>query len=271
MEKANPDVILVGEVWDTASVVAPYLDGGLQSAFNFDLSDKILASVTSERDAGLVTDLERTRNYFSTMSNDFIDSTFITNHDINRVMSEVNSNMNHAKMAAALLLTLPGNPYIYYGEEIGMEGKKPDEDIRLPMRWYEDPNGTGQTTWRKDRYHGGETGIGISVEAQLSEADSLINHYKELIHARRASEALIAGEIKSTVINERGILTFERVTDHSEKLVIHNLTSEIKEIDLEGDLSNYKEYYFYLGHIEEIELKNSTLKIPAYTTVILQK
>ena len=38
-------------------------------------------------------------------------------------------------MAAALLLTGPGVPFIYYGEEIGMTGAKPDERIRTPMRW----------------------------------------------------------------------------------------------------------------------------------------
>ncbi|OIJ22275.1 alpha-amylase [Anaerobacillus alkalidiazotrophicus] len=269
MEEVNPEVILVGEIWDTATVVAPYLDGGLQSAFNFDLSDKILASVRSEADAGLVTELERTRNYFNKMSEDFIDSTFITNHDMNRVMSELNNNMNHAKMAAALLLTLPGNPYIYYGEEIGMLGKKPDEDIRLPMRWYEDPKGVGQTTWRIDRYHSSENGI--DVETQMQDENSLLNYYKELIYARRSSEALIAGEIKSTRISERGILSFKRATDNEEKLVVHNLTSEIKVIDLEGDLSKYQKYFFYIGNIEEIELNSNVLKIPAYTTVILQK
>ena len=39
------------------------------------------------------------------------------------------------KVAADLLLTQPGVPFIYYGEEIGMSGVKPDERIRTPMQW----------------------------------------------------------------------------------------------------------------------------------------
>ncbi|MCD8509783.1 MAG: alpha-amylase [Bacillus sp. (in: Bacteria)] len=268
MEAANPDVMLVGEVWDTAAVVAPYLDGGLHSAFNFDLAEDIMSSVISNRDTSLVANLERIRNYYNEFAGDFIDSTFITNHDMNRVMSEVRGDMNRTKMAASLLLTLPGNPYIYYGEEIGMKGAKPDEDIRLPMRWYEEHENTGQTTWRTDRYH--EDGDGVNVEAQIEDETSLLNHYRELIYARRASEVLIEGEIISVPMRERGILLFERKTDTNSKLVVHNLSNEVKEITLEGDLQPYNEYYFYIGEIEEIQLKNNILTIPPYTTIVLK-
>src|SRR5690606_40779386 len=73
--KINPEVILVGEVWDSAAIVAPYLDEGLTSAFNFDLSTKILESVKQENDNGIVTTLIRTREYFHKISNGkFIDS-----------------------------------------------------------------------------------------------------------------------------------------------------------------------------------------------------
>ncbi len=65
-------------------------------------------------------------------------ATFLTNHDQNRVMSQLGGDVNKAKLAAFLLLTSPGTPFIYYGEEIGMQGKKPDENIRLPMQWTSD-------------------------------------------------------------------------------------------------------------------------------------
>ncbi len=126
--------MLVGEVWDNATVVAPYLDGGLTSAFNFDLAEKILESVQAEKDVGIVSSLVRTREFFREISaGEYIDSTFITNHDMPRVMTEVKGNQDQAKMAASLLLTLPGNPFIYYGEETGLEGSKPDEEIREPF------------------------------------------------------------------------------------------------------------------------------------------
>ncbi|MEI2689565.1 MAG: alpha-amylase family glycosyl hydrolase [Anaerolineae bacterium] len=52
-------------------------------------------------------------------------------------------------LAATTLLTLPGVPFIYYGEEIGMTGNKPDERIRTPMQWADEANGgfTSGTPW----------------------------------------------------------------------------------------------------------------------------
>ena len=55
-------------------------------------------------------------------------SNFITNHDMPRVMNQLGENKEgKAKVAAGILLTAPGIPFIYYGEEIGMSGTKPDE------------------------------------------------------------------------------------------------------------------------------------------------
>ena len=62
-------------------------------------------------------------------------ATFLTNHDMNRVMSQLSVDTNKAKLAASVLLTVPGVPFVYYGEEIGMTGVKPDEFNRTPMQW----------------------------------------------------------------------------------------------------------------------------------------
>ena len=52
-----------------------------------------------------------------------------------RLAIQVGGDLTRQKEAAALLLLGPGTPFIYYGEEIGMSGDKPDEQIRTPMRW----------------------------------------------------------------------------------------------------------------------------------------
>ena len=202
MEKVKQDVILVGEVWDTATVVAPYLNNGLTSAFNFDLSEKILETVKSGRDAGIVSSLSRTREYFQKVSdNQYIDSTFITNHDMPRVMSELKGNIDQAKMAAALLLTLPGNPYIYYGEETGLLGPKPDEEIREPFIWKNSQDAPEQTKWEPIKHN--RDFDQKSLEAQMNNEDSMFNHYKQLIHVRRSNKILIEGEIESSTKRTR--------------------------------------------------------------------
>lgn len=122
METVKPGSFLVGEVWDSASVVGQYM-GALDSGFNFDLSTKLISALQSERDTGIVSSLEKVRTYYQQIAPDYQDSIFLTNHDMDRIMSELNGNVDHAKMGASLMLTLPGNPFLYYGEEIGLEGR----------------------------------------------------------------------------------------------------------------------------------------------------
>lgn len=62
---------------------------------------------------------------FSAENPAFIDATMLSNHDQVRIGSIADGNSEKLKMAANLLFTLPGNPYLYYGEEIGMKGKSP--------------------------------------------------------------------------------------------------------------------------------------------------
>ena len=50
-------------------------------------------------------------------------------------MTELNGDARRARLAATLLLTMPGIPFVYYGEEIGMTGAKPDPRLRTPMHW----------------------------------------------------------------------------------------------------------------------------------------
>jgi alpha-amylase len=64
-------------------------------------------------------------------------------------MSSLNGNADKARMAASILLTLPGSPYLYYGEEIGMLGKKPDQGIREPFLWDTKEKDKSRTTWEK--------------------------------------------------------------------------------------------------------------------------
>jgi glycosidase len=61
--------------------------------------------------------------------------TFLTNHDQDRVYTQLGNDTSKMKLAAAQYLTLPGVPFIYYGEEVGMIGSGADENKRKPMQW----------------------------------------------------------------------------------------------------------------------------------------
>ncbi|MBK8291612.1 MAG: hypothetical protein IPK96_12450, partial [Flammeovirgaceae bacterium] len=85
--------------------------------------------------SGLIRKYKEINDFYTSSTKDYIDATFLKNHDQNRIMSELGNDLSKAKVAAGILLTLPGTPYIYYGEEIGMQGLKPDEYIREPFIW----------------------------------------------------------------------------------------------------------------------------------------
>jgi len=219
MKETNPNTYLVGEVWEQPEVVAPYYQS-LDSLFNFDLADKIVNSVKSGTDLGVATAASSTDELFKTYNPNKIDGTFLTNHDQNRVMSELNGEVNKAKTAASILLTLPGNPFIYYGEEIGMTGQKPDELIREPFRWYEG-EGEGQKSWETPVYNVGHNGV--SVEAQDNQKNSLLNHYREMIRVRQQHDELVKGNLESIQVDNSQVIAYSRSYEGKSIQVYHNI------------------------------------------------
>ncbi|MCA0756809.1 alpha-glucosidase C-terminal domain-containing protein [Paenibacillus sp. N4] len=272
LNETNPDAYLIGEVWDSLAVIAPYFDRAFDSAFHFDLADRLISSARSEQDADLAFSLGRAYGVYGKASGGtFVDAPFLSNHDQNRVMTALDGNIEHAKMAAALLLTLPGTPYLYYGEEIGMKGAKPDEYIREPMNWYSDPaGGEGQTSWESSRYNA-EAGA-VSVEAQLEDGESLLSHYRELIKWRNEEPALRDGtiaEFKLQAANPK-LSAYVRVTENDRVLVVHNLsgepqTAELPTSDVYGAFTE-----LIRSTVKDAALEEGRLTLPAYSSVILK-
>jgi glycosidase len=217
----NPAAMTVGEVWTTNDAVATYLQGDeFDLAFNFDLASALVKSAnTGDADAARLS-LALSLKLLPVHAT----ATFLTNHDIDRVMSQLGDDVNKAKRAAAMLLTLPGTPFLYYGEEIGMVGKKPDEDIRRPMQWDRGENGgfTTGTPWRALN----DDAAVKNVEAQLADPNSLLAHYRTLIALRQSQPALRNGETFKMKSANRAVLPYLRATDEQILLVVNNLRDE---------------------------------------------
>ncbi len=232
----EPEAITVGEVWSPTSKVVEYVGDQVDVAFEFDTAEAMLNSANYE-DRNLVLRAHRLiadrypLNQFAT---------FLTNHDQNRVMSQLAEDADHAKTAASLLLTGPGVPFIYYGEEIGQVGKKPDENIRTPMQWTGGENAgftSGLRSWQAPQSNYPD----VNVDVQSDDVDSLLNHYRGLIRARSEHEALRSGDWREVQVKDRSIYAFLRDSDQETLLVLINLGSEpVSEYDLsleEGPLS----------------------------------
>lgn len=257
-----PDVYLVGEVWDTANVAAPYYES-LDSLFNFNLAEKIIAAVKDGRHQDVAKTLERNYAAFSPYSSTFIDAVFLTNHDQTRVMNSLGQDIEKSKLAASILLTLPGNPFIYYGEELGMRGKKPDENIREPMQWFSNPGTPGQTSWQPLRDNA--DGVTPPAEEQQNDPDSLLSHYRSMIAARKSLHALVYGGIQAYETGDRGVMAYIRTHDNGDALVVHNLKEEPVEVALAGW---GKLFYRTDG---AARYRNGALTLPAGSTGILTK
>jgi glycosidase len=124
-----------------------------------------------------------------------------------------------------VLLTSPGVPFVYYGEEIGMTGTKPDEDIRRPMQWTSDSFTVGFTTavpWHTVAADYQER----SVALQTDDPHSLLNHYRQLIHLRQEQEALRTGNWTLVDARPGRVYAFLRYSEAQTVLVIINMSDK---------------------------------------------
>jgi glycosidase len=153
-----------------------------------------------------------------------------------------NDKEDKAKAAAGILLTAPGIPFIYYGEEIGMSGTKPDELIRTPMQWTgaEGAGFTEGTPWEEVN----SDFTTINVAAQTDDSTSLLEHYRRLIQLRNAHPALRIGKTYIAESKSNKLLAYLRANEEETLLVVINISDKpVKDYQLElgrGPLSgNY--------------------------------
>jgi len=264
-------------VWSDAKQVAPYLEG-LPSLFNFDLGYAIADVAKAGRDSiGLVQRYKDIRDYYKSITTDYLDATFIKNHDQTRLLSELDGDMNKARMAAALLLTLPGTPYLYYGEEIGMLGDKlstyedqfgPDAYVREPYVWDVAKKDKMQTFWELARYSTDRTVVPYRV--QKKDPGSLLNFYRKLIHLRNEQPALTYGDIEHSGMHIEEVVSFKRKYQNEELLVLHNVSDVEVTVELKDHNARYKHISFDTAG-GKVAVERGRLMLPAFTTVILKQ
>ncbi|HHL53323.1 MAG TPA: alpha-amylase [Flammeovirgaceae bacterium] len=259
MREVKPDVYLVGEVWGDARLVAPYLQG-LPSMFNFDFYHNINRIVKNEREDSLIASLIKARQYFAAVQPRYLDAVFVNNHDQNRLISNVNGHSGKARLAAAILLTLPDIPYVYYGDEIGMLGKKPDPQIREPFIWDYDQRAAEQTTWIKAVNSTDSTVVPLA--AQINDPASTYAFYKYWIAQRNRDERLRTGKLRDVPVAD-GLLAYQR----GDLLIVHNLTGLERSLELRNFTAGAIKYAFAKGVNLDSE---GNLRLPPYTSVVLQ-
>lgn len=213
----DPNALTVGEAWTVTEQVVDYTGDEVDIAFQFFLAEDIINSSGAGLASIYVETYQEVYDYFP--ANQY--ATFIANHDQNRVMSQLRGDEGQARLAASVLLTGTGVPFIYYGEEIGMTGTKPDEDIRRPMQWASNGPQVGFTEGTPWRPAADDFPV-VSVERQDDDPDSLLNHYRALIQLRNQHEALRVGDWTLVEDDSGRLYTFLRYTENEVILVIIN-------------------------------------------------
>ncbi|RTQ46855.1 T9SS type A sorting domain-containing protein [Hymenobacter gummosus] len=216
----NPNAFTVGEAWSATPQVVPYVvNQRLDVCFEFDLASAILSSVNAGNPAALRQQLSVVDASYPKLQY----ATFLSNHDQNRVMDLLGGNLARMKQAAALYLTMPGVPFLYYGEELGQTGSGVDEEKRKPMQWTSGANAgfTTGTPWRSPSANYPQ----VNVATQQADPASLLNHYKRLIGLRNAHPTLRTGYLLPLTSPTTSLLGYARVKDQEAVLVVSNLGS----------------------------------------------
>jgi alpha-glucosidase len=277
--------MMVGEVYtDDCKVAAQYYGNGsdaLHMAFNFNFlfqpwnAKKIYRSIAAW--------------YKSLLGEAWANFTF-SNHDNIRHIRRYKSGkwtQDRAKVAAALLMTLRGTPFIYYGEEIGMTGGKLKKSqmkdplsikawplkrlcrdlARTPMQWDDSKNSgfsEGEPWLPVDKSY-----TCCNVDKQDKEESSLLNFYRKLIWTRKFHKALKSGKISFIEDYINHALIYVREDDSEKILVILNFTR--KQLDIKLNFKDEQACMLAGSHRskgEKVDI-SSEIKVKPYEIMIM--
>ncbi len=230
VKSQNKDAYIVGEAWTSSATYSKYYESGIDSFFDFDFagSEGVIAGVArgttpaSRYGEALV----KNQELLDSVSTDAIDAPFYTNHDMARSAGYFTGKGSEDKMklSAALNLLMPGNAFIYYGEELGMKGSGKDENKRAPMYWTAGAGADGgdSPSWLSDAADGMCKGPKAmdrfdmkypALDEQMADPYSIYNYYKAAIRLRNTYPVIARGETKVVdALSGKNISAFIRYT-----------------------------------------------------------
>ena len=198
----------------------------------------------------------------------------LSNHDSfagDRIIHQVNANLGQYKVAAATVMTFPGQPFIYYGEEVGMGHSRNNSDdraLRAPMSWRADGGFTTGTPFRNHAINMTD----FNAEDQIDVDGSLHSTYKALISTRNNSPALKYGEINIIMADE--VIAYTRVSESQEVLVVINYNNSGQPRELVLNQPGSRWGYLYPNNGGELVSNaegNIELSLEGYEIAILEK
>ena len=246
------DRALVGEVAGMPQKVMEYFGTGadeLNMVFNFDLDYAMLGSFYLHAPFPIDILMDMTYERIPPGGQQAV---VLSNHDFYRYFDVLLRNETWYKMASTLQLTIPGTPFIYYGEEVGMaDGTQIVVDYRdaarTPMHW-DSSNNAGFTT--------GEPWIRMApnyatnnVRTEDGDPDSILNHFRRLIELRNETEPLCLGGFQRVRVDSMNIFAFFRTEEDESILVVLNFAAHEQSFFLDLSLSPW---FGMEGHVSDL-------------------
>lgn len=228
-------------------------------------------------------------------------SQYLSNHDTPRQVSffadDATYRIESAKMLAVLVHTLPGTPYIYQGEEIGMvnvdfptidyynekytigkyqtmveSGIAPQEalnslkhtsrdNVRTPMQWNGTANAgfTAGTPWLNVNPRYKE----INVEQDQKSKQSVFQFYQKLIQMRKETQVLIYGDYQPVLEQYENIVAYMRKCEGEQIFVMVNWQGEMAAVQLPEDITDMDKTLL-LCNYENIDEEGRTVNLRPY-------
>ncbi len=246
---AYPGAMMVGETFtDDPAEAASYLGNGtdeLHLAFNFDFAANRWSAARFRRSVERWEALIPEKGW---------PAYFLSNHDMPRHITRLGilgDAEARAGVAAVMLLTLRGTPFLYYGEEIGMPASRvPRGKLRDPVgiRFWPLPVGRDcartPMQWTAGEHAGFSTAEPWlpadksfpvrNVERQRKDPHSLLNLYRRLIRLRKETPALQLGSYRALPGAEKGVFAYLRELGGHRVAVLLNFTPRDRRVDLRG-------------------------------------
>ncbi|OHD56469.1 MAG: hypothetical protein A2Y33_15185 [Spirochaetes bacterium GWF1_51_8] len=266
-KKINPNTMLVGETWEANTIVSKYYDGGkgLDLCFDFALSSGILAFVNGKNSVK-VTEIFAQKKTLPAPNGFY--APFLSNHDQFRAMNMLGNDFNKAKLAAVVLLTMPGTPFLYYGEEVGLfqNSGKQDELKRTPMPWTSGANAgfTSGNPWAPPAPYADP----YNVSAQQKDPDSLWNLYRMLLAVRKAYPELAGEDVEFIDTGDKAVLGYTRGKGKNKVFVFVNASDTDKNISIPE--LNGKLIGFLMTGGQEQYAKDAKVYVKGYSFQIMK-
>jgi len=205
VKKIRNDVLLLGEVWDGSNYIIPFFEDEMDMCFDYPFYYEVERILNKKAKSKIGDLIELQRKVYPA---NFQMVKFLSNHDNHRALSLFVNDTLKLYQALTMIFTLPGTPMVYYGDEIGMEGITPPENVRKPMDW---------------------SLINDSAKNELFE------FYKSIIKLRRQHSTLSrrhdekVRSFKSVEANDGDIISYLRFSKKDKYLILINNSDSKKE------------------------------------------